>query len=93
MYIFSGVETCPWDLASKYQIHVTADVSFALRQYLYVSTDVDAINLLTKKGSALALDIARFWASRVSKSDKTGYDILGKFIRIYVLSSLIILYS
>lgn len=90
MYMFSGVETCPWDLAAKYQIHVTADVSFALRQYLYVSTDIDAMHLLKQKGSALALDIARFWASRVSKSDNNGYDILGKLIRIFVLKSLIL---
>ena len=92
MYMFSGVETCPWNLAAKYQLHVTADVSFALRQYLYVSADADAIHLLKQKGSALALHIARFWASRVSKSDKRGYDILGKLIRICVFT-IIQLYS
>ncbi|XP_076098796.1 protein-glucosylgalactosylhydroxylysine glucosidase-like isoform X1 [Mytilus galloprovincialis] len=72
----TGIETCPWDLASKYQVHVTADVSYALRQYLYVSSKDAAIEMLTNGGSSLALEIAKFWESRVNKTDDRN-DILG----------------
>ncbi|CAG2204271.1 ATHL1 [Mytilus edulis] len=71
-----GIETCPWDLASKYQVHVTADVSYALRQYLYVSSKDASIEMLTNGGSSLALEIAKFWESRVNKTDDRN-DILG----------------
>ncbi|VDI81940.1 Hypothetical predicted protein, partial [Mytilus galloprovincialis] len=72
----TGIETCPWDLASKYQVHVTADVSYALRQYLYVSSKDASIEMLTNGGSSLALEIAKFWESRVNKTDDRN-DILG----------------
>ncbi|VDI30110.1 Hypothetical predicted protein [Mytilus galloprovincialis] len=72
----TGIDTCPWDLASKYQVHVTADVSYALRQYLYVSSKDAAIEMLTNGGSSLALEIAKFWESRVNKTDDRN-DILG----------------
>lgn len=56
---------------------MTADVSYALRQYLYVSSKDAAIEMLTNGGSLLALEIAKFWESRVNKTDDRN-DILGK---------------
>lgn len=56
---------------------MTADVSYALRQYLYVSSKDAAIEMLTNGGSSLALEIAKFWESRVNKTDDRN-DIVGK---------------
>ena len=56
---------------------MTADVSYSLRQYLYATTDVDF--LTQDDGKSLAMDIARFWESRVVMLDpEKGYEILGK---------------
>lgn len=60
---------------SLYQIHITADVSYSLRQYMYA---VDDVTILTDgKGFELALDIARFWQSRVTHTDEHTVEILG----------------
>lgn len=74
----TGKETCPWDLAAKYQIHVTADVSYALRQYIYVTDKNSAQDFLNNNGSSLALEIGRFWESRVTIDDNDTYNIIGK---------------
>ncbi|XP_067682724.1 protein-glucosylgalactosylhydroxylysine glucosidase-like [Haliotis asinina] len=71
----SGEEVCPWNEAAEYQVHVTADVSLALRQYLYATDDVTI--LADAHGLELAMDVARFWASRVVRSDNGQYEILG----------------
>ncbi|CAH1792619.1 unnamed protein product, partial [Owenia fusiformis] len=71
---YTGYDTCPWDKASMYQLHVTADVSYALRQYLYATNDVDILR--TGKGRKLAVEIARFWSKRAKLiSAEKGYGI------------------
>ncbi|XP_077981915.1 protein-glucosylgalactosylhydroxylysine glucosidase-like [Glandiceps talaboti] len=73
---YTGVETCPWPPASEYQIHVTADVSYSITQYLYATLDT---SLLTDtRGEELAMKIAQFWESRsVLIDDLKGYEIYG----------------
>ncbi|XP_055640447.1 protein-glucosylgalactosylhydroxylysine glucosidase-like [Toxorhynchites rutilus septentrionalis] len=69
----TGVEViqpcCP--RIAQFQHHVTADISFALRQYFSTTHDLDW--LLER---SLATEIAEFWASRLSFDPVTGlYDI------------------
>lgn len=73
----TGIETTPkWaGNMSLYEIHVTADVAYGLRQYLYASDDV---TLLTEdRGLEMALEIARFWLSRVTETESNTVEILG----------------
>ncbi|XP_061165726.1 protein-glucosylgalactosylhydroxylysine glucosidase-like [Saccostrea echinata] len=74
---FTGFETCPWKPASDYQIHITADVSLAIRHYLAVSSKKQAVELLNSGGKDLTLDIARFWKSRATESERDDYVITG----------------
>ncbi|XP_026465259.1 protein-glucosylgalactosylhydroxylysine glucosidase-like [Ctenocephalides felis] len=73
---FTGYETtqpcCPE--VAKYQHHITADVSFAIRQYLAVKGPEDP--WIQDHGCDLLLDIAEFWSSRVEFNTSTQkYDI------------------
>ena len=36
---FTGADVCPGESYIKSEVHVTADVAFALRQYLYATND------------------------------------------------------
>ena len=60
---------------SRYEIHITADISYALRQYLYVTDDVTV--LMDDNGLEMAIEIARFWNSRVTEKDENTVEILG----------------
>lgn len=69
----TGIETCPWDPASEYQVHVTADVSYSIRQYLYATADE---SILSGQVGNLVTDVARFWQSRSVQTNR-GYEIIG----------------
>ena len=73
-----GIEATPkWaGNTSRFQIHITADVSYALRQYLYATYDTEILN--NGLGLDLALEIARYWKSRSTKTSNDVYEILGK---------------
>ncbi|XP_055339447.1 uncharacterized protein LOC129589014 [Paramacrobiotus metropolitanus] len=61
----TGSEVTPWPPAAQYQLHVTADVALAVRQYLYAIADkAKAIHEL--RLDVLVEDIAAFWQSRVT---------------------------
>lgn len=72
-----GIEATPkWaGNTSRYQIHISADVAYGLRQYLYVTDDVSILK--NGMGWELAMEIARFWQSRVTFSDNSTAEILG----------------
>ncbi|XP_061174432.1 protein-glucosylgalactosylhydroxylysine glucosidase-like [Saccostrea echinata] len=54
--------------------HITGDISFAIRQYLYLTHDIYFLN--QESGQALINEIAKFWASRVSLNSSTNmYEI------------------
>ncbi|XP_041355067.1 protein-glucosylgalactosylhydroxylysine glucosidase-like [Gigantopelta aegis] len=71
----TGEEVCPWEPAAVYQIHVTADISYSLRQYLYATHDSSILS--SGKGFELAMEIARFWQSRANKTSEDVYEIFG----------------
>lgn len=59
---------------------MTGDVAYSLRQFLYVTEDVEILN--AGQGAELAMDIGRFWKSRVVLEDEDkGYEINGKVER------------
>lgn len=60
---FTGAETCPCILGGTclHELHITGDISFAARQYWYISHDLE---WLISQGYPLVLQIAKFWASR-----------------------------
>ncbi|XP_048752483.2 protein-glucosylgalactosylhydroxylysine glucosidase-like isoform X2 [Ostrea edulis] len=56
--------------------HITGDISFGIRQYLYMTRDVQF--LLQESGKELVTEIAEFWASRVLLNPSTNmYEIHG----------------
>ena len=61
---------------SRYQIHITADISYSLRQYLYATHDVGILQ--SDLGIDLALEVARYWKSRSTKMSDNTYEILGE---------------
>uniref|UniRef100_A0A182MMR2 Glycoside hydrolase family 65 central catalytic domain-containing protein n=1 Tax=Anopheles culicifacies TaxID=139723 RepID=A0A182MMR2_9DIPT len=74
---FTGVEVtqpcCP--AVSKYAHHITGDISFALRQYLATTHDLEWLR--EREGCGMIQSIAEFWSSRV-RFNYTGtenYDI------------------
>ncbi|XP_053664830.1 protein-glucosylgalactosylhydroxylysine glucosidase-like [Anopheles marshallii] len=75
---FTGVEVtqpcCP--AVAKYAHHITGDISFALRQYLATTHDLEWLR--NRGGCGMVQSIAEFWSSRV-KFNYTGtenYDIV-----------------
>lgn len=57
------------------QLHVTADIAFAIRNHFAVTHDM---NWLQTEGCPLTKEIATFWANRVHFNGSTGfYDING----------------
>lgn len=64
---------CP--LVAEKQLHVTADIAFAIRNHFAVTHDM---KWLKNEGCLLAEEIAIFWANRVHFNESTGfYDIKG----------------
>lgn len=56
--------------------HITGDISFAIRQYLYMTRDIQFLNV---SGEELVTDIAEFWASRVYfNASRNMYEIHSK---------------
>ena len=75
--LWSGIETTPkWaGNTSLYQIHISSDIAYSLRQYLYVTEDTDMV--VNRRGLELAMEVARFWQSRVVPNDDGKAEILG----------------
>lgn len=74
---YTGFDTCPWEPATLYQLHVTGDVAYSVRQFLYATHDTEfAKEDIIKE---LIMDIARFWKSRVACDDEVkGCEIYGQ---------------
>lgn len=71
---YTGREVTPEPIYSN-EIHITADVSFAMRQYFAMTHDFE---WLISEGCELSREIARFFASRSTFNETTGeYDING----------------
>nr|XP_022334710.1 protein-glucosylgalactosylhydroxylysine glucosidase-like [Crassostrea virginica] len=71
---FSGYDVTPVPPYFQFEKHITGDIAFAVRQYLYLSRDMDF--LLHERGNEMIREIADFWASRVVWNKRTNlYDI------------------
>ncbi|XP_074653505.1 protein-glucosylgalactosylhydroxylysine glucosidase-like [Tubulanus polymorphus] len=57
----TGVEVTPDAKYGKDEIHITGDISLAIRQYIFFTRDVQ---FLTNGGKSLVADIATFWMKR-----------------------------
>lgn len=69
MVSFDGSEQCEsWDIGCS-EVHVTADVAYALGQYLDWSGDDD---LFFQGGAQALVETARFWVSRYSPAPEPG---------------------
>lgn len=60
----NGEEQTPTNGGGFYAIHITADVMFALQQYVQVTKDR---SILLEGGAEMLLETARFWLSRSDK--------------------------
>ena len=68
MAAYDGTEQCEsWDIGAS-ELHITADVVFAMEQYAEISGDAD---FAARAGEAY-IETARFWASRYSPDPETG---------------------
>lgn len=69
----SGLDVTEIPIYFLNEQHITGDISFALRQYLYMTRD---IRFLKESGIELVQEIAEFWASRVFLNYSTNmYEI------------------
>lgn len=71
----TGIEVIQpgYEYLAKSQQHITADISFGLRNYFSLTHDVA---FMKSEGCELASSIAEFWESRVSHNESTAsYDI------------------
>ncbi|CAF1657300.1 unnamed protein product, partial [Didymodactylos carnosus] len=60
-----------------YQMHITGDISFAARQYISATYDLDWLRSQEDLGGTLVHETARFWASRaVYNEQRQQYEIL-----------------
>lgn len=72
MASFDGSEQCEsWDIGAS-ELHITADVVFALEQYLQISGD----EALAPAAWEVYAETARFWASRYTPDPAGGYNLL-----------------
>lgn len=63
-------------MVAQNQLHITADISFAIRKHFAFTYDID---WLISEGCPLAIEIAKFWESRITYNETTKfYEIRGK---------------
>ncbi len=69
MVALDGTEQCEtWDIGCS-EVHVTADVAYALGKYMEVAQDKD---LFLNGGAEVLVETARFWMGRYSPEPGTG---------------------
>lgn len=70
MVAFDGTEQCEtWDIGCS-EIHVTADVAYALGQYMENTQDKE---FFLNGGAEVLVETARFWISRYTPEPGTGF--------------------
>jgi hypothetical protein len=76
IFRFAGYDVTPVPPYFQFEKHITGDISFAVRQYIYLTRDTNF--LLQERGNEMIRDIADFWASRAVLNKRTGlYEIYG----------------
>ncbi|KAM7542356.1 hypothetical protein Aperf_G00000000479 [Anoplocephala perfoliata] len=72
----TGLETSPWDLSANLEIHVIANVSIAIQNWLCLNVTQNGRAWYTSKGRALLDSIAAFWAHTLKfSSEKDAFII------------------
>ncbi|KAL7058918.1 hypothetical protein AAHC03_013814 [Spirometra sp. Aus1] len=66
----TGFETSPWDLSANQEVHVIADISLALQQWLLCAAGSRAVTAYNEFGRRILDSIGRFWTSRLSYSEE-----------------------
>ncbi len=70
----TGDEECAnWQYAD-HEVHVTADIVYAIMHYVHATEDVDFIR---KYGIDIMVETARYWCTRVDKFADGSYQLLG----------------
>lgn len=70
----SGDEECAnWQYAD-HEIHVTADIVYAIMHYVFATEDIDFIR---KYGIDIMVETARYWCTRVDRFADGSYQLLG----------------
>ena len=70
-----GEETAPWLNLSERELHISADVAYAVQRYDALADDPD---LLLTAGAEIVFETARFYASRVTRNrDTRRYELRG----------------
>ncbi len=68
MAAYDGSEQCEsWDIGAS-ELHITADVVYAMEQYAEISGDAD----FAARAGDVYIETARFWVSRYSPDPETG---------------------
>lgn len=81
VFFFVGLETSPWDLSATKEIHVVANVSIAIQNWLRLNATPSGRDWYREKGAAILNSVAAFWASRVEFSpEKDAFVIKGEEI-------------
>nr|CDS25713.1 acid trehalase protein 1 [Hymenolepis microstoma] len=74
----TGLETSPWDLSANLEVHVIANVSIAIQNWLFLNVTPNGHAWYENKGRTILNSIAAFWASRLEFSpEKDAYVIKG----------------
>ncbi len=69
MASFDGSEQCEsWDIGAS-ELHITADVVYALNDYINMTGDM---NFYAKGAAEIYVETARFWLSRYTPDSETG---------------------
>jgi trehalose/maltose hydrolase-like predicted phosphorylase len=84
---FTGREVTPGSCpeVSDFEIHITGDIAFAIRQYISSTRDEEWLRKVQPSyrvsGCGLIRDIAEFWVSRaVFNASSAHYEINGKLV-------------
>lgn len=82
--MISGYDVTPVPPYFQFEKHITGDIAFAVRQYIYLTRDIDF--LLNERGNEMIRDIADFWASRaVFNKFTSSCDINGLYTFVYYI--------
>ena len=70
----TGEEQCPCWQYADHEVHITADIVYALFHYAYATGDWEFIG---NYGIDILVETARYWVTRVDRNPRGYYELLG----------------
>ncbi|GKU23671.1 glycoside hydrolase family 65 protein [Clostridium folliculivorans] len=70
----TGEEQCPLWQYADHEIHVTADIAYAIWHYYMATNDEE---FMQNYGIDILVETSRYWIDRVDKNEKGYYELLG----------------